>query len=1103
MNLTNQNFLYRETPATENGVGRLDTIKGNSLVFNQKVWKDGNAEINSIKGNTISFNQLVYPNSTTVSAFGLNLIFTNGVLSISGTSTTTSSTAQIRTTTFNETLIDGHKYYIKGATSNVAIRVQGNATFDTGNGAIFTVSGSSTYADIVVRLALVENTSYSYSLKPQLHDLTLMGIDNLTTTTEVESWLSSHLGNLPYYQFSSGRLISFVGQQSGFNKWDEQWELGTLNRDTGAMVDDSNRIRSKNFIPVFPNTTYFFKNPTGTARYICYYNSNKTFISSIENSSNTVFTTPDGCAFIKFALNTAYGTSYNNDVCINISPSGNGTYKPYELITTSLKTVGKNLISSVVQGGMNNKGVVDATATNRLSTNVIDLQLLHNLIFSGTKTGKTLQCYLLYFDQYPDGNINYVGNSGWVNFNTAISNINDNIKYTKAMLRYSDNSTITPIDITDLQCEYRITATTYAPYWSNTLSLPISTYFPDGEMSAGSVFDELTESKAIHRLGYSYFNGTESFDITNTRTNTIQFARGVLPNAKNTSASDVANIVCDLFQTFSLNEVYLDDKEGISVDSTGRIRITILKSKLSSVDVAGFKAWLQSNNVHFVYELATYTETDISPSLDLTYPIENGGTEQIIPVNSSVPTTTSMKALIDYPDGIVDDEFLYKQIVRNIVLTNGHSYITKINGTWSNVSGTGQSLTVGDNDMVIDLTQMANQYITNYSQFVSIYPNYYEFEKGRLISFTGTGLKTVGKNQFDATLEVGTLNDQGMNNSSTTRLRTVGYIKVLPNTKYTVRGVASKTLQYETSFYTVDDFATPRLSASGWGTGTFTTPNGCNYIRVLFRFSDQTTILTTDVSDIQLEIGETATEYEPYKTSTLPLPTSTRFPTGMKSAGSVYDENDKDSYDVRMAIIDLGSITWNYQEEQVQFATTDLRNIIKPPATQFVLGNIICDLYVNVVRNDLPNYDKVITVNPNTGTINIRDTSFNDVNTFKNYISGHYLIYELATPTHTDVEPSSKDDFYIYDAEVGGTEQILESEAPILCDQTYSSAAIEVITYSNPTQGGETSGDGWYLVGDDATVIGTPNEHYAFLNWELDDEVVSTESEYTFEVENV
>lgn len=51
----------------------------------------------------------------------------------------------------------------------------------------------------------------------------------------------------------------------------------------------------------------------------------------------------------------------------------------------------------------------------------------------------------------------------------------------------------------------------YEPYWSRTLNLPISTYFPDGMKSAGNNRDEMTKDKATQRIGSrAYQSGDEN-----------------------------------------------------------------------------------------------------------------------------------------------------------------------------------------------------------------------------------------------------------------------------------------------------------------------------------------------------------------------------------------------------------------------------------------------------------------------------------------------------------------------------------------------------------------------------------------------------------------
>lgn len=62
-------------------------------------------------------------------------------------------------------------------------------------------------------------------------------------------------------------------------------------------------------------------------------------------------------------------------------------------------------------------------------------------------------------------------------------------------------------------------------------------------------------------------------------------------------------MINDKFNVKDADTVYAQDVEGI-VDRLNLIRIKIQRSKLSTQDVAGFKQWLQANNVTVVYQLA-------------------------------------------------------------------------------------------------------------------------------------------------------------------------------------------------------------------------------------------------------------------------------------------------------------------------------------------------------------------------------------------------------------------------------------------------------------------------------------------------------------------
>ena len=67
--------------------------------------------------------------------------------------------------------------------------------------------------------------------------------------------------------------------------------------------------------------------------------------------------------------------------------------------------------------------------------------------------------------------------------------------------------------------------------------------------------------------------------------------------------------------------------------------------------------------------------------------------------------------------------------------------------------------------------------------------------------------------------------------------------------------------------------------------------------------------------------------------------------------------------------------------------------------------------------------------------------------------------------------------------------------------KSFSTSTAYTVTLScNPEAGGTVMGGGTYIVGDTCTVTAMPNEGYYFINWTLDDSVVSTAKTFSFEV---
>lgn len=139
---------------------------------------------------------------------------------------------------------------------------------------------------------------------------------------------------------------------TGFNQWDEQWTLGLIIPSTGELqeLQNSGVVASKNYIPVLPDTDYYFR-PVTIPR-LAFYDKDKNFIKCITSGSNGVQHTPANCHYIRFSVYSAYGKVYKNDICINLSHTGyrNGEYEPYEEHTLRLGKLSKYMPLRAIPG---------------------------------------------------------------------------------------------------------------------------------------------------------------------------------------------------------------------------------------------------------------------------------------------------------------------------------------------------------------------------------------------------------------------------------------------------------------------------------------------------------------------------------------------------------------------------------------------------------------------------------------------------------------------------------------------------------------------------------------------------------------------------------
>ena len=294
------------------------------------------ASVKKIGGRTIVWNQLFNYQIIKTRTY-LGVTYTNnddGTYTANGTSTGTSYISE------DIKFIKGHKYYMRSLTTinsekTYKAYITGNDVFrdmiDVGYGSINTALNTAIGYFVTLYVpkgATVENLK----IIPQIYDLTQMfGAGNEPSTPEEFEALFLE----DYYPYNEGELMSMPVNEvveQGKNLFDEKMELGLMNYDVnfenfGENIASKNQLRSSNYIPVEPNTQYFFNSYRAIA---FIYDAKRKPIKIGSNgylSMGSLFTTPSNARYLKFYLTKEYGIIYNSDLML--TKGATTAYSPY------------------------------------------------------------------------------------------------------------------------------------------------------------------------------------------------------------------------------------------------------------------------------------------------------------------------------------------------------------------------------------------------------------------------------------------------------------------------------------------------------------------------------------------------------------------------------------------------------------------------------------------------------------------------------------------------------------------------------------------------------------------------------------------------------
>ena len=352
--------------------------------------------------------------------------------------------------------------------------------------------------------------------------------------------------------------------------------------------------------------------------------------------------------------------------------------------------------------------------------------------------------------------------------------------------------------------------------------------------------------------------------------------------------------------------------------------------------------------------------------------------------------------------------------------------------------------------VISDLTKMygAGNEPTTIEEFNARKPivaDEYAYNEGQVIHCNTESIKSVGDNAWDEQWESGHIDyNTGVNTPDSGRLRTKGYIRVLPNEEY---HLSLPTASHSSDLVVIcydENKAFIQHIGGGSANKTFRIPTNCHYIR----FTWDGTQYANNIMLSLVHSGwkqDTDAGYQPYWQDTLPLPIIRKyFPDGMKKAGTAHDEirfnkaSGKWEKVVRIGSVDLGEIDIRYDAERTAFyyRLRDSKTKGQAICSQFTLNNVSA---VAIVDGEMSLHNTYY----DNGVI-FKASAYTDAASFKAAMQGVILYYELAEPIVTEITEDFRDYYNVADF---GTEQAISNipSAPFSADIIYQFNAVDMI----------------------------------------------------------
>ena len=669
-----------------------------------------------------------------------------------------------------------------------------------------------------------------------------------------------------------------------------------------------------------------------------------------------------------------------------------------------LTTTGKNLFD--VNGGFNHSNSLRVEGNNVIvnankayQSSYIDIT---NLLI-------TDRIYSVSVDMYGQGRFTireneYNGNAVVLFTNqtgnkTSSFNVKANTKY---FLRIDNGDTVnSDVVFSNIQLEEGSTATSYEPYKSNILSCNEEVTL----RSIKNIVDELDckTGEVTERIGEVTFKGALNegwgqFDNSAIQEKTCLFAYyGGLPS----SPSENLEMICDKF--IIAKDGYLallnTDEETVHVYTDRAVYFRVLKSKLSTQNVIGFKEWLSQNPFTIQYQL----KTESIKTVDLNVVDQNNTkidkihvfneTTHVNASSDELTPTVNIGKSVSYPTIIKPNTKYTVDLKRNdkpSTVNLGGTEVTFVDGETRKTITTPSTLT-NDKLSYYGVGAKCNEIMLIEGE-VERNVDYFTGMQSVVMQNQMPILSTVGKNLFDGEMEVGSLSETtGTSETSSSRKRSINFIRVSPNTsyKFSVNGVvnAGRLFLYDQNKTFIRSILTRQFSS---------TQSNERYMKFRIEQAD-----ITQGENIQIEEGSTVTTYENHKSSIL----SCNEEVTLRGIGDVKDTLDGNIGELTQRIGEIvldGGESWIKQHYTTGY--TMFRYIVPnlPTDTSIRIGRMLCDKFnvENYINTQAQTREFITIRNGTTGQLllNVSNEKANEVTVLKEWLSQNPITvqYQLA-----------------------------------------------------------------------------------------------------------